>query len=147
MALASGTYRIHSAYRNDGRYVQNNNGLLQLELLDNNANSQKFQVTLTANGSYSIYPLNAGAGSGIAQTEPQNIGPAGVQALIVIGNNNMRWNIQQYPGSDPNAMTIITVPPNRQMLWNRVDPDGQGRLQLMNAGQPDPHNRWNFDAV
>jgi hypothetical protein len=144
MALASGTYKIVSAFNGDNHVVQNNNGLFQLEVEDHGAsNDQKFQVTLTGDGSYSIYSLDAGANSGIGQTAPQDIGPDGVQALIVIGNSNMRWNIQPAP-NNPVCWNIVTVPPNRQMLWNRVDPDNNGRLQLMNAGPQDSHNNWGF---
>jgi len=55
----------------------------------------------------------------------------------------MRWNIQPAP-NNPVCWNIVTVPPNRQMLWNRVDPDNNGRLQLMNAGPQDSHNNWGF---
>ena len=123
MALASGTYKIVSAYNGDNHVVQNNSGLLQLEVEDHgNSNNQKFQVTQTDNGTYSIYSLDAGSNSGISQTEPQDIGPGGVQALIVVGVNTVRWNIQPAP-NNPVCWNIVTVPPNRQMLWNRVDPD------------------------
>jgi hypothetical protein len=143
MALASGTYKIVSALNGDNHVVQNNSGLLQLEVEDHgSSNNQKFQVTQTDNGTYSIYSLDAGANSGIGQTAPQDIGPDGVQALIVVGNNSIRWTIQPAP-DNPATWNIITVAA-RQMLWNRVDPDGSGRLQLMNAGPQDPHNNWGF---
>ncbi len=154
---ATGTYAILSALMGDHRFVQNNNPLLQLEYVKPGSGysaQQKFQVTLTANGSYSISSISAGANSGVIQTAPQDIGPDGVQALLVSANHDfMRWTIQQANGSeDPRVMNIISAqsafagapPVARPGLWNRVDPDNQGRLQLMNAGPPDPHNNWIF---
>jgi hypothetical protein len=149
MALASGTYRIHSAYGGDGRYVQNNSGLLQLELLDHGtSNDQKFQVTLTSDGTHAIRSLTAGSNSGIWASGSPAVGP-----LVVYDNGGpVRWKIQQAP-DDPNALNIIAVHAisdarlRVQQLWNRIDPDDQGRLQLMDPGPQDPHNNWYFEAV
>lgn len=155
---ASGTYAILSALMGDHRFVQNN-GLLQLEYVKPGAaysNQQKFQVTLTGNGSYSISSVSAGANSGIIPLAPQDIGPDEVQALQVAANHDfMRWTIQQAVGSaDPTVMNIIQAqsafpgaPPlggGPPKVWNRRDPDDQGRVQYWNGGPPDPHNNWIF---
>jgi hypothetical protein len=73
------------------------------------SNQQKFQVTLTGNGTYAIWALDAGANSGIIPLAPQDIGPDGVQALQVAANHGfMRWTIQQAGGTDdPRVMNII----------------------------------------
>jgi hypothetical protein len=153
---ASGTYAIHSAHVGDHRFVQNNNGLLQLEYVAPGAgysNQQRFQVTLTANGTYSISSLSGGGNTGVIPTAPQDIGPDGVQALLVAANHDfMRWTIRQAVGTgDPTIMNIIMAqsafpgapPIARQECWNRVDPDNQGRLQLVGVGA-DSHNYWVF---
>lgn len=145
MALASGTYIIVSALNGDGHLAQNNSGTLQLEALEDHgqSNDQKFQVTLTGNGSYSIYSLTAGAGTSIGQTEPQDIGPGGVQALIVYGNDVIRWNIQRAP-NDAIAWNIVVA--GTQDGWNRIDGDDQGRLQLRDVTAQDRHNNWYLEA-
>lgn len=148
MALASGTYRIHSAYGGDGRYVENDSGTLQLELLDHGTSKdQQFQVTLTGDGTYTIRSLTAGANSGIWPSGSPAVGP-----LVVYDNGSeVRWKIQQAP-DDAIAWNIVAIhgvggpPVATQGLWNRVDAPG-GLLQLMAPGPQDPHNNWYFEAV
>jgi len=154
---ASGVYAILSALMGDHRFVQNNDGLLQLEYVAPGTaynNLQKFQVTLTDNGSYSIYPLSAGANSGIVWPEPQDLHPDAVQFLEVVANKGfMRWTIRQAVGTnDPTVMNIIQAqsafqgapPIGGLSVWNRRDPDDQGRVQIWPGGPPDPHNNWIF---
>lgn len=147
MALASGTYIIVSAQipPGDGHLCENDSGTIQLAALEDHgqSNDQKFQVTLTADGTYSIYSLTAGANSGIDAMEPQDIGPGGVQALVVVGVNTIRWNIQRAP-NDAIAWNIVFA--GTQNGWNRVEGDNKGRLQLRNVTAQDSHNNWYFEA-
>jgi hypothetical protein len=148
MALTSGTYRIHSAYGDDGRYVENDSGTLRLELLDHGqSRDQQFQVTLTGDETYTIRSLTAGANSGIWPSGSPAVGP-----LVVYDNGGpVRWKIQRAQ-DDAIAWNIIAVhaisdgPLRVQGLWNRIDAPG-GLLQLMDPGSEDPHNNWYFEAV
>ena len=147
----SGIYRIRSAYLNDNRCADlrtQDNVTLQLMPCNNAATSERFQVTLTGDGTYTIKALNNPSSNGIDYVMD---GSGNFIASACNNCDKIRWKIQPAAGSsNPSVMNIIWVigatgqPLARNQLWNRMDSDDAGRIQLINAGPPDPHNNWVF---
>jgi hypothetical protein len=158
--LSSGTYFIHSDYLNDNRCVDlrtQDNETIQLYFC-NGAKDEKFEVSQTSTGTYTIAAVS-GASNSCLSMQVQN----GVQAVHSFVNCNVTWKIQKAAGSPAgsNSTNIFvasglfeqgpaTPVSLTGLIWNRKDPDSDGRIQLMRpppGGQSDPHNNFSFQLT
>lgn len=157
-ALNSGIYFIHSDYLNDNRCVDlktQDNETIQLYFC-NAGKEQKFRVTLTNAGTYIIAPAVNGPPNSSLGMQVQN----GVQAVHSFVNSQVTWTIQKAAGAPAgsDSMNVIVAgglfevgvaaPVSLAgLMWNRRDPDDQGRIQLVRPGPPDPHNNFSFQLT
>ena len=158
---STGVYFIHSDYLGDNRCVDlktQDNETIQLYFC-NRAKDEKFRVTKTSDGTYTISAVNGPNNACISMLKQNS-----VNAVHSVVSCTAKWTIQKAAGSAAasNSMNIlvasgISVPgvatPTvslNGLVWNRKDPDGDGRVQLMTpppGGQSDPHNNFSFQLT